>query len=466
MRRVLLIHFQFPPDSAVGAQITTKFAKYLPDFGWDPFVLTAAARYYESRDPTLLADVHRWDHVRRTRRIPHPRYAYVALKAWRQGRRHDPLMTPPGAAVSPRSLRHTLRSLLTTPDDLTGWIPFAVSAGLGMIRRHGIERLFSSGPPWTNHLVGYALSRLTGVPWVASFEDPWTHPYTFVPSTRTSPLAMAVERRLERAVIGRAYAVICLNDHHRHAMAAQYPAVPASRFVVIPNGWDPDDFAAADHLGAIPPRDRLVVSHTGRINYGRTPRQLFQAVRRLLDSGVTTPRELSLRFIGDGIMAESRPVADMVAEFGLGDVVEIRRAIPRAEAIAAMRASHVLLVLAHGWILQIPAKTYQYLRAGRPVLAVAPEGATADFVRRTGAGVVVGPADVDGMADHLARSLRRLRTGESFQSAVPESVVSRFERRRLTADLASLLARPGVAAGAHAPILVAAPRLTEHRPVA
>jgi glycosyltransferase involved in cell wall biosynthesis len=254
---------------------------------------------------------------------------------------------------------------------------------------------------------------------------------------------MAIERALERAVVGRADAVVCLNDWHRRAMAEQHRSLPSSKFVVIPNGWDPDDFTAAERLPAAPPADRLVVTHTGRVDYSRTPRQLFQAVRRLLDAGVASPRDIRLRFIGDGMMAEGRPVADMVAAHGLDDVVELRRAIPRAEAIAAMRASHVLLVLAHGWVLQVPAKAYQYLRAGRPMLAVAPPGATAELVRRAGAGVVVDPLDVDAMADHLARWLRRLRAGDAFAGTASPEVVARFDRRRLTADLATLLGSLG-----------------------
>ncbi len=438
--RVLLVHFQFPPSGDVGAQITAKFAKYLPDFGWEPYVLTAKERYYTCTDPTTVQDIRRWDLVRRTGMIPHPRYGYLALKAFLRRWRDDDGSSQglPSSRTSRSGLRRTMISLLTVPDDLTGWIPQAVIGGLHLIKKNRIDRLFSSGPPWTNHLVAYILRRVTSLPWAACFEDPWGIGLPTLAADESSAMSIHIRRRLERAVVTSAEGIICLNDFHRNVMTANFPDLPAGKFVTIPNGYDPDDFRDADATRTTPPPDRFVLTYTGSIYYNRTPRHLFLAVRRLIDRGVACPKSLLIQFIGRCALAEGQSVRKMVEDHGLTDVIRLSPMIAQGEAIRAMQGSHLLLVLAHDWVLQIPAKVYQYARAGRPILALAPEGATADFVRRSGAGVVVDPFDVEQIAAALEQYLYRFRTGQSVGCADP-NFLARFDRRRLTAALSDLL---------------------------
>ncbi len=441
-RRVLLIHFCFPPDGEVGSQITAKFAKYLPQYGWEPYVLTAKERYYTQIDPTTVQDVLRWDLVHRTAMIPHPRHAYLAAKGLLAGWRHvpGPVEAPQCPERARSGLRQTLRSLLAVPDDVTGWIPPAVLTGLRLIRRHRITCLFSSGPPWTNHLVAYVLHRLTRLPWAACFEDPWTQVKATLGTADSSCLSLRLEARLERAVITRADAIICLNDHHRQAMLAQAGGVPAGKFVTIPNGYDPDDFADIPNTPPAPPRDRFVLAHVGSIYFNRTPRQLFMAVRQLIDSGDLSPDQFAMEFIGDCAVAEDQPIQSLAAEYGVAGLLHLSPLIPRDEAIRAMQRAHLLLVLAHDWVVQIPAKVYHYARVGRPILALAPEGATADFIRHSGAGTVVDPQDVAGIASALKRYLDAFANGRPLVGAVPDGL-RRFDRRRLTAELSDLLSR-------------------------
>jgi glycosyltransferase involved in cell wall biosynthesis len=432
--RVLLVHYHFPPDGLAGSQITAKFGKHLPQFGWEPWVLTASERYYPRVDPTTIADVTRWDRVVRTPRIPHPRYAYLALKrllGLAAGGGGGP--TPgasPEPARRPRVIR-AVRDLLMTPDDVLGWAPPAVVAGVRMVRTAGIDRVFSSGPPWTNHLVAAALRRLTGVPWAACFEDPWAE----TAAADGDPLAARAHARLEAAVVRAADAVIALNDHHRRALAARFRDLGGDRFVTISNGWDRDDFPPPS---APPPAPPFTITLTGTIYPRQTPRHFFAAVRRVLDAGVVREAELRVRLVGNCAMAEGRSVERMADEHGLARVVSVAPFVPRRDAMELLQASHLLLVLAHEYVLQIPSKTYQYLRVGRPVLALAPDGATAEFVRASGAGAVVDPYDVDGIAAALAGEVRRVLAGERRAGADP-AFVAAFDRRRLTGRLARLL---------------------------
>lgn len=452
-RRVLLVNFYYPPDGTVGSQITAKFSKYLPDAGWDAWVLTGAERYYEGVDTSRLADVRRPDRVRRTACLPHPRRALALARGRGRvgGRDPEPAVGSSRRASWRRTIVRHVVALLGVPDDLTGWIPLATAAGLHMHRRERFHALVSSGPPWTNHLVAAALARLTRLPWVACFEDPWIEFKAGVMADRTSALSLAIERRVERSVIRRADAIVCLNDVHRRALLGRFADLDPAKFVTITNGFDAEDFAAAAPLPS-PPADRFVVSYTGSIVARRTPRHFFAAVRRVLDAGVIPARDLTIDFVGWVDVSESRPTLAMIAEHGLEGVVRLAPTAPRAEAIRTMCASHLLLVLAHDWVLQIPAKTYQYLRAGRPILALAPEGATAEFVRASGAGVVVDPYDVPGIADALTQHILRFRAGAPVPGA-EAGIIERFDQRRLAASLANLLS---ALTAAPAPIRVSA----------
>jgi len=441
-RKVLLVHFHFPPDGLVGSQITAKLAKYLPEHGWEPYVLTARQKYYEALDPTTVRDVRRWDLVHRTRMIPHPRHLYVSLKRRFRGAHVDAHGPAAGGAPAAQTLRRFLRDLITLPDDVTGWIPPALLTGYHVIRRDGIHRIFSSGPPWTNHLVGYGLRRLTGLPWIACFEDPWT-PIKFQKSDR-SPAMLRLERRLERSVVRRADRVICLNDRHRAAMVEDFAGLPPEKFITISNGYDGDDFEQEMFFDG-PPKDRLALAHVGTIYHTRTARHLFAAVAKLVRSRVVSADDFTIRLIGRCTREGAESSRSLAAEFGVADIVEHRGPVPRDAAIRAMYASHILLLFAHDWRLQVPAKTYEYLRVGRPILALAPDGATADLLRSQPSATVVDPYDVDAIVGTLERYVDRFRNGQSFDAGDADRLAM-FDRRHLTEALVNVLTSAGPSA--------------------
>src|SRR5947208_17091205 len=168
---------------------------------------------------------------------------------------------------------------------------------------------------------------------------------------------------------------------------------PAGIIATILNGADFDDFAGLEYR----PGDRFRLTHTGSFFGKRDPRPFLTA---LAESGLV---DVVARFVGD-FRAADREWAESL---GLGDRLELHPYVPRREALALQRDSEALLLLipeagGRGQGV-LSGKVFEYLAAERPILAaVPPEGAAAELIRDTGAGVVAAPDDVPAVTAALA----------------------------------------------------------------
>ncbi|HEY7180318.1 MAG TPA: glycosyltransferase [Blastocatellia bacterium] len=450
-RRVLFVAYQFAPSLEMGARSCAQIARYLPLHGWSPVVLTARETYIEERyrgSADEIAELGLPDAIVRTRLLPHPFDLYRWLNStFRRKARGVGAEGAPVEVDTPfgekGKLRRLLLSALSIPDMYTGWILPAVMAGLKAARESKAEQIFSSGPFWTNHVVGFVLSCLTGLPWTAHFRDPWIAGNWQAP---TSSFAVRLNAWLERIVVTRATAVVSVTEEHSAAFRRAYPRLPADKFFTVPNGYDNEEWRGAWEEG--PPRiqreregeEKFQIAYTGKFYIERDPLPLFRALRVLIDSGEIERERIRVDLIGWCETSEGRSVREMAVKCGLSDCVNILGPQGRQETFRRMTRADLLLLLAERFVIQIPGKTYEYLRAGRPILALTPEGALANFLRRTGAGWVVNPKDDDGVLDAVRERYQQWKAGEPGPVADPE-LVAGFDRRKLTGRLADLFDR-------------------------
>jgi glycosyltransferase involved in cell wall biosynthesis len=421
--RILLASYHFPPDAAVGGLRAAKFARTLPDFGWQPYVLTARDDLRDQGlDESRLAGLEDVPVVR-TGELPRVFETLIGLlklvRRGASGASAPPIPAAGGArrhSVKATFTRWVASLLLLLPDEKKNWALRAMPTAVRLIRRHRIDWLVTSGPPFSVHVIGIAARAFTRAKWIADFRDPWIDmlPDRF-PHTR-SLLADRVERWMEAAVVKYADRVVTTTERMREAMAARYPLVPAGKFVCIPNSIDVGRLRSMDPIEKYEP---LTITYTGVIYFDRTPEPLFRAVSKLIESGKASPADVRIKLVGQcGHIAgvETRAVA---ARYGLEDVVEVIDRVPYSEAVQMMRRSHVLLMLApecHRLVL--PAKIFDYLGSGSSILAIAEPGATADFMAETRCGACFSAGDVQGLTDYLERLLkdggfRRLKTDPS-----------------------------------------------------
>jgi len=409
VRHALSIAYHYPPESSSsGVLRTLKHTRYLGQFGWRVTVLTLDRRAYDTVDPQLEAQIPADVRVVRT--------PFIEVK------RH-------------LAVRGRYPSILAIPDRWIGWWPWAVAAGRRIVRSDPVDVIYSTSPHATAHLIALALARRARVPWVVDFRDPW---YEDPPEPGTTRIGQFAARRLERRVVARADRIVASTARLRNMLAARYPWRLQEAFLAIPNGYDEDDFshitASADPRG-----DEMLIVHAGSINENfRDPRPVFEALRRAVAEGEMERSRIRLRFLGAGPFGESAAMREAVQQAGLAANVEFRPRLSYQDSLLEQSRASVLLLLqaSPDTIDLVPAKLFEYLRTRRPVLALVPEGATAEVLRDTGGGWVVEPGDSHILRATLVTAYRAWTSGRLGSLAADQRRLERFSRERLAAVLA------------------------------
>jgi glycosyltransferase involved in cell wall biosynthesis len=404
-----MIAYHYPPVRvSSGIQRTLKFSAYLRDHGWDPMILTISPRAYEQVSDDQMGEIPEGTIVERAFGLDTKRHLAI-------GGRYSLWMAQPDRWVS--------------------WFPAGVWRGMAMIRRYRPEAIMSTFPIATAHLIGLGLQRLSGLPWIADFRDAMTEP-----GYPRDPMTWKAQRWLEAAVVHRCAKAVFTTEGTRQMYAERYPDLPESRWAVIENGFDEENFREAEAGLPTAPLGKpgqVTLLHSG-ILYPkeRDPRPFFAAVRRLKEAGEIMPENLKIMLRATGSDDLYRP---MLEENGIADIVHLEPTVGYREALQEMlRADGLLLFQASICNAQVPAKLYEYFRAGRPILALTdPVGDTAEAMRIAGMGNIVCINDEEDIAAGLRRFLAGIR--ESRESGAPPDTAQRHSRRGRTAELASLL---------------------------
>lgn len=418
MHRVLIVSRNFPPTGGVGVERVTKFAKYLPQYGWLPTVLTGTRGEFGLRDDTSLAnDV---EHVHVIRCYAPDIYAlYKTL--WVRG------CSESGASVS--SARHLYRSRgpwhpksWIVPDSQILWVPLAIHAALRAAKHHHWHVVFATISPPTNALIGYQVSRRLGIPLVLDYRDAWTNAFF---SPRRPRLLARLEQRLETRIFSAASAVTTLDPSCvvlPRKLVRQSPPV-----YLVPNGYDEDDF-----LGCIPvDLPFFSIVHTGNLSSERSLAPLWATLDHALKAEPSLQGKIHFWQVGT---IDAAVEAQMkAAPYGVS--VHYIPPVTVHEAISYMIGADLLLVQSAG--KNMPAKIYQYLRAGRPILALLEKGC--ESLIPLVAAANVGFACYKNESTLASRFVRNLARVQSRQSLPLKPEILQYSRRELTRKLADIL---------------------------
>jgi hypothetical protein len=406
-RRVLMIAYHFPPiGESSGIQRTLKFATYLPEHGWEPLVLTISPRAYERVNPEQLREI--------------PADMVVARAFGLDTARH--------LAVRGRYARW-----MAQPDRWLSWLPGALVQGMSLVRRYRPAAILSTFPIATAHLIGLALRRATDLPWIADFRDSMTEP-----DYPRDPLTWRTLRRLEQATVRRCARAIFTTRGALAMYAQRYPEVAANHWALIENGFDEDNFRVAEQtVDARADNEPLTLVHSGVLYpQERDPLPFFRAPQRLARGGEIDGSNLRVVLRATGSDSLYRPI---IEQLGIGSIVQLAPPVGYSQALREMlRADGVLLFQAANCNHQIPAKLYEYLRAGRPIFALTDaRGDTAAALRAATVRDIVDIADTEAIVGALQQFLTTLRRGAA--RGVPREIADRHSRRARTAELARLL---------------------------
>ncbi len=402
-KRALLVAYHYPPvKGSSGLQRALRFSSYLADYGWGCDVLTVHPRAYERTGQDEMAEIPADVDV-------------VRAQAW-DTKRH-------------LSLAGRYPQAMALPDRWVSWRIDGVRQGLKLIRRKRHSLIWSTYPIATAHSIGLRLAQRTGLPWVADCRDSMSEP-----GYPSDPQVFASVRSLEQRIVEHASAVTFTAPGALAMYKERYPDIPAERWRVIENGYDEGVFAdLADDYQAPPAGEPLRLVHAGILYPNeRDPRPFFAAIAALDQRGAfeQTPVRIVLRATGHDAL-----YSEMLATLGIEHRVELAPAVPYREALQEMlRADGLLIFQAANCNHQIPAKAYEYLRAGRPILALtAAAGDTAGLLRTNGHVDIADLTDQAAIERELAAFIGRIQSGQPAQPTTRD-----YSRRGQTGDLARL----------------------------
>ena len=429
-RRVLYVSYYSPPYGGPQGFRAAQFIRHLPAHGWEPTLLTVKRTGYDD-DPGPVDDIS--FRGARSGAIETGTLPLQALATrFRAGGEGAASGGPPQEARVSRKAK--LAALVATPDRLAGWIPFAVARGLRAARRSDL--IFAAGPPYTNHVAGMILARLTGTPLVVMVDDPWV---SMSHRVWHGELQQRIHRRLERASLARADGILAGTEGFGGDIARRNPEAVGDKLTIVLWGYEPDDVPRDVPAEEAPPVRFVYAGSLRGAHYD--PTGLFAALRRLLAEDPQLSRRLRFDFYG------AATPQFMALAAGLEEVIAFHGFQPHREISAAIRRAHATVLLINdtheelGWYTS--AKLFTYAGSQRPTLALVPPGGdAARLVEARGLGIVAPPQDPEAIA---AAVLRVERDHARLRDAIRD--VSDFSSDAVVAAAAAAFGRAVTAGG-------------------
>lgn len=435
MKKVLIITFYFPPATAAAIHRIVKFVRYLPGFGWEPIILTVKKKYYDEKrlayDST--SDVPNNLHVYRTSMLG---WVVNLLKARSYSSKMKRVETEKRNYTSKaksnskiKTFLKLLKKILIIPDDKIWWVPAAIPKALLVNLSNSFDVIYTTGGPFSTHLIGFYLKKLLDKPWIADFRDPWfSNPIVKWDFEIVKNLVM----KMEKKVLINADLVIANTKALKEDFEKKYPYLPPERFFTITNGYDPEDFKNIDKASY----EKFTITYTGVLYDFHSLTPFLEGIKRLFEREKELYKKIQVLVFGPFLPVHEKEIED----FGLKEIIHLKGPKPHKEIIRYIISSHLLLVTLttnEGKSLFIPGKVFEYLGSGRPILSISPEGELAELIRNNTAGRVVNPRDIDGISKAIELFYEEFVSGNVFKEK--RENIEEYNAKNLTFKLSEQL---------------------------
>lgn len=354
MKKVLVVTFFWPPSGKATLHWPLKVVKFLPEFKWQPVVLTVKEDTFSAKDESLMSEVSPSLEVIKTGYFD-PFILYRKLL----GKDPDkPLIASETISKTNKSFLHRLsiwiRMNLFVPDARAGWYRQAVKHASQYLSTNPVDAVITVGPPHSSHLIGMRLSKKFNIPHIPVLIDPWVD-IVYYKDFKRNPLVLKLDRYFEETVMKRSAAIVFVTENTRNDFIRKYPGIKDKTHVFY-WGYNEEDFSNIHHEIT----DKEILLHAGNIfDYQNTP-NLWKTVKEEINNG----RNLFIKFIG----TVSPAVKQSITQNGLADRTTYSGFIPYHAVVKEMCSASYLLVCATE-PRHVPGKLFEYLRTGKPVLA-------------------------------------------------------------------------------------------------
>jgi galactitol-specific phosphotransferase system IIB component len=424
--KLLIITYYWPPAGGPGVQRWLKFAKYLPDFGFQPIVYIPENPSYPIIDENLLLEVSNETIILRNKIIEPYQWASFLSKNKTKNI---------SSGIIPNNKKQTIldqvllwiRGNVFIPDARVLWVKPSVKYLEKYLSENGITTIITSGPPHSLHLIGLELKQKLNVRWVADFRDPWTT-IGYHKALKLSEFAANKHKQLESKVLNNADLILVTSPSTR----AEFKKITSKPIEVITNGYD------VEKIGNQIVDKKFSLAHIGSFLSERNPRILWESISELIRENPLFASHFQLKLIG----AVSQEVLDSIALFQLQNYVNNLGYVSHDEAIVHQKKSQILLLIeinSEDTKSIIPGKLFEYLVSERPIIGLGPKGSDfAEIIIDTNTGVFVDYSEKEKLKNYIANYFSLFLEGNLKTNGVG---LQKYSRKNLTEKLANLLNR-------------------------
>jgi glycosyltransferase involved in cell wall biosynthesis len=419
-----MVAYHFPPTGGGGVQRALKFAKYLPQNGYHPIVLTADRGGWFSTDDSLMdGDWFKDIPVFRVSAPSVERLIGVFTSSKEDRSTRDRLM-----AFSYRCM-YSL-----TPDPMISWYFRARRTALEIARREKVNIVYTTSPPHSEHLMGVYLKRKVRLPWVADFRDAFAGDPNLAGSAKGN-IKRSIFSLYEKKMIAHCDHVVAVTDPIRDDFIGRFGSGIEARVTTITNGFDGDDFPRIENRMR---NDRFTITYTGAFFGKRSPYHFIEALKGLLAEYPEVRGMIQVVFAGTFLERDRALFRDP----RLRGVLAIKDYVSYKESLKYQCTSDVnLLVIgpkeSEGGNQIFTGKLFEYMFARKPILALTPQGVARDLIEKENLGVTVDSDDVMGIRERLFGLFKMWQHGELRVNFSP-GLLTRYDRRELTRHLAGI----------------------------
>lgn len=419
-KKVLIITYYWPPSGGAGVQRWVKFAKYLPEYGWEPVILTVDPQYaaYPVTDNSLANEVPSSLEVITTKATDYfTLYKKDKTKIPSAGFASNPDNTLKG------KIMRFIRGNFFIPDPRKGWNRFAFGKACEIIRQEDIKTVITTSPPHSTQLIGLWLKKeFTSIKWVADLRDPWTDIYYYKEFYPTF-ISKRIDESFEKNVLKHADRIIVIGESLKQLFSSKVPEAE-NKIHIITNGFDEDDFKGEEpELPSV-----FTITYVGTLSDIYPINGFLDALNILKLKGAN----FILRFIGMVSDNQKKTIRSKLSDSQLQFIPYVNH----TESIRYMRESSALLLIIPDHTSNrsiITGKIFEYVASKRPVICIGPkDGDAAVILRNCRAGDTSGYDEINSIVDYLERLFRK----ETF---VNSQSVDTYSRKDITRRLSGIL---------------------------
>ena len=420
LKKVLIITYYWPPAGGPGVQRVLKFVKYLPEFGWQPIILTVNNGEYPAIDETLSKEIPENLKVHKTKAIEPFKFYKKITGSTNNIPTH--VLSKSSNEKPLQKMMRWIRANLFVPDARVGWIPYLVKEGSKIISEEKPDLIFSSSPPHSLQVGAKKLADKFDIKWVADFRDPWSNAFWQKDITRIK-YASRKDKRLEKNVLFKADAITTVSK----PIAEDFHKLSGKQVYLLTNGYDTEDFQnlKKEETG------KFRICYTGTLSKDQKIDNLLAALKNLNEQ---MPQKIEVNFYGSVHIN----IRTTIEQYGLTNIVKINNNVSHSSITRIMKNSEILLLVIPDTQNNkgiVTGKLFEYLATYNYILGIGPEDShAADILNETGCGKMF-----DYKKDLKNTLEERIQFHKNNKHlTVNNNAVKQYSRKAITQKLANI----------------------------